>query len=86
MQLLCESDLKEVTPSDLEEWVNVESNEEVQEGMIEDAIELDDLEMESEPRTAAVMEGEKDDDGGPKVSSTTLPASSEDTEIFADLE
>lgn len=48
-QLLCESDIQELPSSDLDGWVKVESIEEVEEGMVEDSIELDDLEMDSGP-------------------------------------
>lgn len=85
-QLMGDSDINDVTQAGLEDCLDVERNENRLDGIIEDAVDLDEMEMVSEPGGAAVMDGDDEEDDGPTVLSDPLPAPCAGTAMFADLE
>lgn len=85
-QLLGDLDKNDVTQAGLEDWLDVEGIENMLDGMIEDAMDLDEMGMVSEPGGAAVIDGDNEDDDCPIFSSAPLFEPRAVTAMFADLE
>ena len=85
--LLHDSDIGDVDQTTVELWMDVEMNDEVQDGMIEDATVTDDVVMAS-PGVEQEHESEDMDenDDGMNICAAPIPSSKAVSAMFADLE
>lgn len=85
--LLQDSDIADVDQTTVEQWMDVEMNDDVQDGMIEDATVMDDVGMAS-PGVEQENEGEDmdEDDDSTNICAAPIPSSTAVTAMFADLE
>lgn len=62
MQLFGDSGIMDILLAALEEWMDVEKNDDVQEDMVEYEMDLKAAELEAEPEDAIEITGEINDD------------------------